>query len=57
MLKSPWARLTSRMTPKTSDETGGEQRVQAAEQDPLDDVVDPDHPSHSEVGRDDLLRG
>ena len=32
-----------RMTPNISDEPAGEQRVEAAEQDALDDGVDPGH--------------
>ena len=39
--------------PEDQSEPGGEQRIQPAEQEPLDDVVHPDHSSHPEVGGED----
>ena len=43
--------------PEDQGKSGRKQRVQAAEEDALDDVVYPNHSSHSEVGGKDLLLG
>ena len=57
-IRSPCARLTSRMMPKISDEAGRVERIEAAEQHALDEGVEPGcHASAPEIGGVDRVAG